>query len=350
MSILKSLVIGTGAISKEHLAFLSNSELVDLAGVCDLSPAASKSTALRYGVENFGVDYRAMLEKLRPDVVHVLTPPHTHKFIATDCLESGAHVICEKPVAASHEEYKQLAEIAQRCNKYLIEDHNYRFNRPIMAIENLINQGKLGHIQEVEVRATLNVVDGGPFADANIPHPIHKMPAGVVHDFITHLTYLLLRFLPEVDVVKAAWRNHSGNPLFRYDTLDAVVIGGHIHGRLRFSGNSGPDAFQVSVRGSEGYVETNLFQPYLYCVMPRRGGKQLSPLVNHFVNGRNLMGASVRNFRDKVMQRTPYEGLHCLLHKTYTQLSNGEQPPVTSEDMERTSSLIDALLAEENRI
>lgn len=50
------------------------------------------------------------------------------------------------------------------------------------------------------------------------------------------------------------------------------------------------------------------------------------------------------------MQRTPYEGLHCLLHQTYVQLSKGEQPLITSEDMERTCLLIDALLAEENRI
>jgi hypothetical protein len=84
--------------------------------------------------------------------------------------------------------------------------------------------------------------------------------------------------------------------------------------------------------------------------MPRKGGKQLSPLINHFMGGRELMGASIRNFRRKIMQQTPYEGLHHLLNKTYEALVNGEQPPISFEDMARTSCLVDALLMENNRI
>lgn len=351
-AVLKSAVIGSGVISKQHLSFLQACDRTHLVGVCDLSPAAANYAADTFGADSAYTDYSQMLEAAKPDVVHILTPPNTHLPIATDCLRSGAHVICEKPIAPSYREFQDLWQISRECDRVLMEDHNYRFNSPVRAIEQLVADGSLGEIQEVEVRIALSVRKGGRYADKNLPSPSHRMPAGVIHDFITHLSYLVLLFLPhaEFDRVAAAWSNHGGDGLFKYDDLDALVIGGAAHGRIRFSAHTGPDCFAITVRGSQGYAETDLFQPYLRCVIPRSGGAQLSPLVNHFANGWELMGASMRNFRNKIMQKTPYEGLHYLLGQTYSALSEGKEPPVGYRDMARTSELVEALLAEKNRI
>ena len=365
-AVLKSAVIGTGVISKQHLSFLQKCAKTHLVGIFDLSPAA-----VNYAVETYGTgqlangqpdgqapataytDYAQMLAAARPDVVHILTPPQTHQTIATDCLKAGAHVICEKPVATTYQDFQDLWKISQACERHLIEDQNYRFNGPVRAIRELIDDGTLGAVQEVEIRMALDLRSGGRYADENLPSPIHQMPAGVIHDFITHLSYLLLSFLPETtdfDRVSAAWSNHGGGDLFKYDDLDALVIGQQVHGRIRFSSYTSPDCFSITVRGDRGYAETDLFQPYLRCVVPRSGGKQLSPLVNHFANGWELMNASARNFRRKIMQKTPYEGLHYLLGETYSALSAGEQPPIGFDDMARTSQLVEALLAPENRL
>ncbi len=347
---LKSAVIGTGAISKEHLSFLEQSEHSHLISVCDLSLSAAKYASQQFHADTYYTDYRQMLVDTEPDVVHILTPPQTHKQIASDCLEAGSHVICEKPITLTFNDFKDLWLTAQAHNRYLIEDHNYRFNEPILKIEQLVADGTLGEVQDVEVRMALSVRDKGPFSDENLPHSIHKSPAGVIHDIITHLCYLTLRFTPDFDRVKAAWSNHGGGDIFKFDDLDALLIGGSVHARIRFSCHTQPDCFTVIVRGSKGYAETDLFQPYLRCVTPRIGGKQLSPLINHFVNGRELIGASIRNFQRKVMQQTPYEGLHRFLEKTYMALVNGEPPPISFEDMARTSRLVDELLMENNRI
>ncbi len=357
---LKSAVIGTGVISKQHLSFLQESDRTHIVGVCDLSPAAAD-----YAVETFQAaaaytNYQQMLSAEKPDVVHILTPPQTHMTIATDCLRAGAHVICEKPVAPTYREFKDLWQISRECDRFLIEDHNYRFNAPVRAIQALIDDGTLGTVQEVEIRMALDLRSGGRYADENMPNPIHKMPAGVIHDFITHLSYLLLSFMPHsdrgankaegFDRVSAAWSNHGGGDLFKYDDLDALVVAGSTHGRIRFSSYTAPDCFSITVRGDRGYAETDLFQPYLRCVVPRSVGKQLSPLVNHFVSGWELMSASVRNFRSKIMQRNAYDGLHYLLGETYEALSNNSAPPIGFDDMARTSRLVEALLASENRL
>ncbi|CAN5804218.1 hypothetical protein BH23CYA1_BH23CYA1_11020 [soil metagenome] len=343
-------VIGTGAISKEHLSFLQQSDQARLAGVCDLSRAAADYAAQRFGADAAYTDYRAMLADIKPEVVHVLTPPQTHQLIATDCLQAGAHVICEKPITPTYEEFKQLWEVARECDRHLIEDYNYLFNGPMQAIQQLVAAGDLGSIQEVEVRIALDVRAGGRFADENLPNPVHRLPAGVIHDVLTHLCYLTLQYLPQVDRVAAAWNNHGGGDLFKYDDLDALVIGDAVHARLRFSSCTLPECFEVRLRGDRGYVETDLFQPYLRRVVPRSGGKQLSPLVNHLASGTSFAGASVKNFRNKIMQKTPIEGLNRFLALTYDAMVNQKPLPVSFDLMDRTNRLIETLLLEKNRL
>jgi len=350
---LRAAVIGTGGISEEHLRFLAASPRVRLEAVCDLSPALARLAGSRYDAASISTDHRVMLEQIRPDVVHVLTPPHTHVMIAGDCLHAGCHVIVEKPIAPTHAEFGELATLARRQQRLLIENHNYRFNEPVQRIEQWVRQGRLGEIREVDVRMALPICDvSSRYADENLPHPSHRMPAGVVHEFITHLCYLALHFLPEraadggigFDHVQAVWSKTGAGSLFKHDELDALVIRSGVHARLRFSSRTQPTALQIVIRGTTGEASTDLYQPYVGLNVPRTGGTQLTPLVNQWVNGWHLVFRSLRNFVDKLRQVSPYQGLATFLDHTYRSLATGAEPPVSFEDMETTSRLIDALV------
>ena len=345
-------VIGTGKVSEEHLRFLKADPRVTLAAVCDLSPSLAKYAVERFGARQAFTDSAQMFAEVRPDVVHVLTPPHTHPQLVRDALNAGSHVICEKPVASNHREFRELWSLAESQERRIIEDHNYRFNEPVQAMEKMAHAGELGEIREVDVRMALAIrKPGGRYADANLPHPSHRLPAGVIHEFISHLCYLTLRFLPEFDRVAAAWSNHGNDTVFKYDDLDALVIGGAAHARIRFTCHSAPDCFTLTVRGTRGWAETDLFQPHLRKVVPRKGGAQLAPLVNQFANGATLdQGRASGVLRNKIMQKTPYEGLRTFLDQTYDALLDGHEPPVTFDDMDRASRLIEALLDEANRV
>jgi hypothetical protein len=69
-----------------------------------------------------------MLEKARPDVVHVTPPPISHFGLAMDSFDAGAHVIVEKPATSTFEELEMLVGRAQEAGRHLVEDHNYVFN------------------------------------------------------------------------------------------------------------------------------------------------------------------------------------------------------------------------------
>jgi predicted dehydrogenase len=300
-----------------------------------------------------------MLEEKRPAVVHVLTPSNTHVALATECLRAGAHVIVEKPAAPTTAELRLLRDTARECGKQLIENHNYRFNRPILEIERLLAAGKLGDVREVEVRLAVPMHEPiFSYADPSVRHPSLDLPGGALHEFITHLAYLALRFLPKSERegsndfsrVRAAWSNHSRNRVLAHDDLDATVLVRDVHARLRISSVTAPELFTITVRGTRGTAEAELFHPHLRVSIPRPLGRHLTPLVNQFIGGVGMARSSVVGFRNKVLQHTPYEGLATFLDRTYAALRTGAQPPVTFEDMERASLLVDALLDAKNRM
>lgn len=351
---IAAAVIGGGKISEQHLSSLKAIAGVELAGICDLSPALASFTAERFDVAKWSTDYRRMLDESPVNVVHVLTPPATHDRIVRDCIERGKHVIVEKPIALSNEGFLDLWKLAQQCGVQLVENHNYGFNRPIRQIEHAIKQWRIGSIEEVEVRMSLNIRGGGRYADENLPHPSHLLPAGVLHEFITHLAYLLLKFMPDqsmdrVDLIRAAWRNHGGGTLFKYDDLDAMMLARGVHGRIRFTSRQWPDCLSVHVRGSDGEATAELFHPAAHVVTRRPVGQHLTPMVNSLAGARSMVRCGVGSVWSKIRNRSAYEGLSRFLELVYGSLRTGGEPPVGFVQMDETTRLIDALLAPENQ-
>ena len=352
---MTAVVIGGGKISEQHLGTLRAIGGVDIAGVCDLSPALARFTAERCTVPNWFTDYHEMLEHNAVDVVHVLTPPATHDRIVRDCLDSGKHVIVEKPVALSNAEFRDLWDYAASRDLRLIENHNYRFNGPIRQLEQAVTAGQIGVVEEVEARMVLNIRGGGRYADENLPHSSHQLPAGVIHEFITHLAYLLLHFMPEgsvddIESIRVAWRNHGRGDLFKYDDLDACILTGSTHGRIRFSCRQWPDCFSVQVRGSGGVATAELFHPACQVTTRRSVGQHLTPLVNSIAGARTMLRSGFGSIWQKIRNRDAYEGLSRFLKLSYGAFHTGGEPPVGYRQMDETSRLVDGMLASENRI
>ena len=114
-------IIGCGGIANsKHLPALSQLPDVELCAFCDIVEERAVKAAAEYGAPGAKVfvDYRKLLE-LDLDVVHVLTPNKQHSFITVDALESGKHVMCEKPMAINSAEAKKMLDAAKRTGKKL---------------------------------------------------------------------------------------------------------------------------------------------------------------------------------------------------------------------------------------
>lgn len=340
-------VIGGGKISEQHLKVLARRSDVTLAAVCDLSPALARFTAERAGVARHYTDHRTMLREVPCDVVHVLTPPATHDAIARECLAAGCDVVVEKPVALSQAAFRDLWRFAQAHGRRLTENHNYRFNPPILRLEQVLREGRLGDVQEIEVRMNLPIRAGGRYADAHLPHASHRLPAGVLHEFVTHLAYLFLHFVPgggdAIERVHALWHNHGGGALFRVDDLDATLVAGAVHGRIRFSAGQWPDVLSVQLRGSRGWATAELFQP-AFAMRAQRGGGHFAPVLDGLAGGWAQATGGIAALWGKVRGRGAYDGLERFLQLTYDALDSGAPLPVDHDRMDAAARLVDRLL------
>src|SRR5438876_12208562 len=100
MTKLKVSIVGSGLIAKKkHIpAWRALAEKAELASICEANPEIGKKVAAELGVKVYA-DVGEMLEKERPDIVDICTPPRSHADIAVRCLRGGAHVLVEKPMA-----------------------------------------------------------------------------------------------------------------------------------------------------------------------------------------------------------------------------------------------------------
>ncbi|MFV0260109.1 MAG: Gfo/Idh/MocA family protein [Acidimicrobiales bacterium] len=290
-------VIGCGVIAHEHLRCLRANERAALVAVCDTSPVTARYAAERYGGAAF-TDHRRMLDTTRPDVVHVLTPPHTHPALVRDALDHGADVVCEKPMALDLGETTALLDHADRLGRRLVESQNLRWNDPVMAIRDLVASGALGTVVGVEVAVHLDIASGGKFADPNLPSATLGLPGGGIGDFLPHLAYLALDQVGfcEPGPAWSRWWNRSGNPVVGFDQLEAGVELGDAVGLLRFDARVEPPGLSLTVRGTRGSADTDLYRAYLR-VSSNRGTSPLGPIVDHMVNGARLVAAGPKLLR-----------------------------------------------------
>lgn len=344
-------IIGCGAIAYEHLGFLGNSPMIDLVAVCDTSPASADFAKNRFGATSAYTDSAAMLAEVRPDVVHVLTPPHTHQPLVEQSLAAGAHVICEKPAASDLATLEQMIERAQADGLRLMESQNARYNDPVQRALAIRDQGMLGEVREIDVMMAVDFI-AGRFGDLNLSGPGVHLPGGAVHDFLPHLAYLFLALagIPDPDhgpnpdiTVAGRLRNASGNARVGFDELDALVFAGPIRGRLRVARDLSPDAFRIVVRGTDASFESDIYNPYERIEGGKNVGKRIA--LEHALSGARLAWSGVTNLRDKVNRHGAHHGLGRMLEDFYQTLSDGRPQPISFEAMRASARLVDQLVA-----
>ena len=98
MKKIKFAIIGCGAISRKHLACISQLEECLLVGVCDLDESLVNQLSAENEVPGF-TDFDLMNESVSPDVFVVLTPSGSHGKIVHQLSFYQKHIIVEKPIA-----------------------------------------------------------------------------------------------------------------------------------------------------------------------------------------------------------------------------------------------------------
>ena len=337
---MRAAVVGAGYISRHHIRALQSLPNVDLVAICDRSPAVAQSVAAQFEIENWFTDHRAMFDSTKPTVTHVTTPIGTHFAIASDAIRSGSHVFVEKPITHNYQDWELLRQEAVRAQRLVVEDQNYRFNRPFQLLLDSLEDGSFGEIVHVDVTFCLNL-EGSVFEDPNLRHETLDMPGGPIIDFLPHLAYLAQSLIGTHHSVATIWNKRNPSVNVPYDEFRGLIEGRHATASLSFSGSSQPDGFWVTAYGTRMQTRINLLEDRMTSVRLRSGP---SPLM-HLFNGLSEGKATRQCARNSLLRKlsggpASYEGLFELIRRFYTSVEKRIDPPVSLSQIDETQRLV----------
>jgi len=142
----RAAVIGCGDISAVHLAAIDALDDVELVAICDTDAESRAAASSRWGVTGFE-SHAALLDAVRPDVVHVCTPHDQHADPVVAALEAGCDVVMEKPVAHTLDEAQRVvAAAAAHPERTIAVCLQNRYNATVQHARGLIESGSLGAV------------------------------------------------------------------------------------------------------------------------------------------------------------------------------------------------------------
>src|SRR5262249_54336969 len=143
----------------------------------------------RFGLRRSFSDVAEMINEVRPDVVHVTTPPQSHLSVASQCLEEDCHVYVEKPFTLNTKEAEELVRRAEMRGLKLTVGHDEQFSHPARRMRDLIQRGYLGG-RPVHIESTWCYDLGNhSYARALLgdkEHWVRKLPGRLLQNVISH--------------------------------------------------------------------------------------------------------------------------------------------------------------------
>lgn len=200
-------VVGLGKLGVAHTAVLSMVPGVRLVGLSDALPAGGKSLRGMGFLAPFYPTLDALLAEAKPDAVWVCTPPHAHEPVARRCVEAGAAVFVEKPLAESVASAERLAELARRPGARVACGYTLAFWPSFAAARHALASGAIGEVRGGKSSMFLSQVFGpqkGWIADPA------KSGGGVVANISSHLLFVLRWCLGQPVAVRGTWKKIHG--------------------------------------------------------------------------------------------------------------------------------------------
>ena len=150
MSKIRTAMIGSGFMGKVHTEAVRRLGNVEVVAVAGSSDAKARAFADANFIPGSTGDWKSLVGKKEVDAVHILTPNEQHCEMVKAFAKAGQHVLCEKPLAMSAAEAKDMLKTAEKHNVVHATNHNLRYYPMVQHVRNMIANGDLGEVLVVQ--------------------------------------------------------------------------------------------------------------------------------------------------------------------------------------------------------
>jgi UDP-N-acetyl-2-amino-2-deoxyglucuronate dehydrogenase len=216
---IKFCIVGCGRIAERHAEHICNYGI--LLAVCDNIKERADTFAKKYSTKAFYSIDTMLKENLDADVVAICSPNGLHAIHSICALNSGFHVLCEKPMAINVQDCGEMIKAAEKNNKRLFAIKQNRFNPPVSAIKNALDNGKFGKIFSVQLSCFWNRNED---YYNNSWKGTKEMDGGTLFTQFSHFIDLLYWLIGDIKDAKAFFANFAHKNIIEFEDTGVVII------------------------------------------------------------------------------------------------------------------------------
>jgi predicted dehydrogenase len=243
MTRLRFAIIGCGRIAQRHAEHINKHGI--LIAVCDVDNAKADALAKEYGAKAYYNICDLLKDDNNIDVISICSPNGLHAEHAIQSLKSGFHVLCEKPMAISVNDCGEMIKAAEQANKRLFAIKQNRFNPPIVAVKQAIDDGRFGKLFSIQLSCFWN---RNPDYYENSWKGTREMDGGTLYTQFSHFIDLLYWMIGDVKRVQAFVGNYAHKEIIEFEDTGAVIVEFYngVIGTINYTVNS----YQKNMEGS----------------------------------------------------------------------------------------------------
>jgi predicted dehydrogenase len=240
---IKFALIGCGRIAQRHAEHINNNGV--LVAVCDIVKENADNLAEKYKAKAYYTIEDLLKDEKEIDVVSICSPNGLHAEHSIKSLKAGFHVLCEKPMAINVSDCGEMIKTAEKMNRRLFAIKQNRFNPPVAAVKQAIDEGKLGKIFSIQLSCFWNRNED---YYKNSWKGTKELDGGTLYTQFSHFIDLLYWIVGDIKNVHGFTGNFTHQGIIEFEDTGVFVVefyNGAI-GTVNYTVNS----FQKNMEGS----------------------------------------------------------------------------------------------------
>jgi D-apiose dehydrogenase len=205
MKTYKLVGIGSGYFAGFQYRAWNRIPEVKVTAMCNRSIEKANSIMQECGIANHYTDYIEMLDREKPDIVDIITPPETHLEMCREAADRGIHIVCQKPLAPTMEEAEEIVDYVSGKDIRFMVHENWRFQPWFREIKRLLEDGVIGRPHTIYFRSRMG---DGWGENAYIPRQpyFREYPRFLIYENGIHFIDTFRYLFGEVDTIFADLR------------------------------------------------------------------------------------------------------------------------------------------------
>jgi predicted dehydrogenase len=350
---LRIAIVGCGKIADSHVEEIRRfSGRAELVAVSDLEPLLAEQLAVRYDIPAWLTDTTEMMERHRPDVVHITTPPGSHLELAKLCIQGGAHVYIEKPFALDSSQISEIIGLARSSRKVATVGYALYFDPVAERMRALLDSGAIGRV--IHVESYFGYELSSSYGDAMLDDPshwVHRLPGKLFQNVLDHALCRVAEFVTDArpDIFASSRRMRSTAFGDHRDLVDdelrVLMQGDAVSAYVTFSAGARPAQQFLRVYGTLKTIHVDFVTRTIRVErepsLPTAVGRVVEGFQGAARQLRQAGGNLVRLARSEFQF---FAGMHELLDRFYTAVEQDGDPPYAYADIERVGLWMDEII------